>query len=149
MDKIIFEDLPSQNTPINAKNLNKLQDNVEKEFLLQEGQLENLTSHISDVSTNKLQKQLKMCTFDFEGNFYFDVDAYNEIGTIPSEYVPKNLEYVGGNLMYFIVQCSGMTVILQGKITNDGKIHIYVSSSFLDVIAGGVQIRIHTNWFTN
>lgn len=29
MDKIIFEDLPSQNTPINAESLNKLQENIE------------------------------------------------------------------------------------------------------------------------
>jgi len=29
MDKITFEDLPSENSPINAENMNKLQDNVE------------------------------------------------------------------------------------------------------------------------
>ena len=29
LEKIAFEDLPSTNTPINAKNLNKVQDNVE------------------------------------------------------------------------------------------------------------------------
>lgn len=29
MEKIIFEDLPSTNTPINAENLNKIQENVE------------------------------------------------------------------------------------------------------------------------
>ena len=30
MEKVIFEDLPSTNTPINANNLNKSQDNAEK-----------------------------------------------------------------------------------------------------------------------
>ena len=29
MEKIIFENLPSTNTPINASNLNQLQTNVE------------------------------------------------------------------------------------------------------------------------
>lgn len=29
MEKIIFEDLPSTNTPLNAENLNKIQDNIE------------------------------------------------------------------------------------------------------------------------
>lgn len=29
MEKIIFEDLPSTNTPINSTNLNQLQDNIE------------------------------------------------------------------------------------------------------------------------
>lgn len=32
MEKIIFEDLPSTNTPINAENLNKIQENVENEI---------------------------------------------------------------------------------------------------------------------
>lgn len=32
MEKIIFEDLPSTNTPLNAENLNKIQDNVENEI---------------------------------------------------------------------------------------------------------------------
>ena len=32
MEKIIFEDLPSTNTPLNAQNLNKIQDNVENEI---------------------------------------------------------------------------------------------------------------------
>lgn len=32
MKKIVFEDLPSQNTPINANNLNKMQDNIETEI---------------------------------------------------------------------------------------------------------------------
>ena len=32
MEKIIFENLPSTNTPINASNLNQLQTNVENEF---------------------------------------------------------------------------------------------------------------------
>lgn len=29
MEKIVFEDLPSTNTPLNAKNLNQLQENIE------------------------------------------------------------------------------------------------------------------------
>lgn len=32
MEKIIFEDLPSTKTPINATNLNKLQTNIENQF---------------------------------------------------------------------------------------------------------------------
>lgn len=32
MEKIIFEDLPSTNTPINANNLNQLQNNIENEI---------------------------------------------------------------------------------------------------------------------
>ena len=32
MKKIIFEDLPNTNTPINATNLNKLQENIEEEI---------------------------------------------------------------------------------------------------------------------
>lgn len=33
MEKIIFEDLPSTKTPLNAENLNKMQDNFEQEVL--------------------------------------------------------------------------------------------------------------------
>ena len=34
MDKINFENLPSTNTPINAENLNQMQDNIEQAFTL-------------------------------------------------------------------------------------------------------------------
>ena len=40
MDKINFEDLPSQNSPINAKNLNQVQANVEAELKTIEQALE-------------------------------------------------------------------------------------------------------------
>lgn len=49
MEKIIFEDLPSTKTPLNAENLNKMQDNVET--FIDEVQV-NIDEKIDELETN-------------------------------------------------------------------------------------------------
>ena len=127
----------------------EIENEIKKQYSIKESQIELFTTHIAhnEVSVNKLYKQLNMCTLDFEGNLYFDFDKYNEVGKIPEEFLPAVKNYDGDNSMYFMVNCSGMITILQGKITNDGTIYIYIATGQL----GGspINIRIHASWFTN
>lgn len=44
MEKINFENKPSTNTPINANNLNLLQDNIEDEFDIKDAEIGDLNS---------------------------------------------------------------------------------------------------------
>ena len=170
MEKINFKN--GQAPYINDTNLNKMQDKIENSFLytleststkdafsanqgrvlnekitiLEESQLDVSGSVCDNVVVNKLQKQLNMCTFDFEGNFNYTANAYNDVGVIPSDFLPKNTNYASDVLMYFIVNVSGMVNLCQGRITSEGKVQLYTDGSN---VSQGQQVRIHISWFTN
>lgn len=57
MTKITFEDLPSTNTPLNANNLNTLQDNVEDAIDDVAGDIPTVDSSTSTSSTNPVENQ--------------------------------------------------------------------------------------------
>lgn len=57
MTKIPFEDLPSTNTPLNANNLNTLQDNVEDAIDVVAGDIPTIDSSVSTSSTNPVENQ--------------------------------------------------------------------------------------------
>lgn len=120
---------------------------IKKEDNIKERQIEMYTTHIANCTVNKLYKQFNMCTLDFEGDLYYDVGTYNDLGKIPIEFLPKFKNYVGDSSMYFMVNCRGMTAILQGRILADGTIQIYVENG--QIAINGIGIRIHTSWFTN
>lgn len=60
MEKIIFEDLPSTNTPINANNLNQLQNNVEN--AIPQTLNENSTSTTDTYSVNYINNHFGVYT---------------------------------------------------------------------------------------
>lgn len=57
MTKIPFEDLPSTNTPLNASNMNQLQDNVEDAIDIVAGDIPTIDSSVSTSSTNPVENQ--------------------------------------------------------------------------------------------
>ena len=57
MTKITFKDLPDTSTPLNANNLNTLQDNVENAITLVEGDIPTIDNSVSTSSTNGVENQ--------------------------------------------------------------------------------------------
>lgn len=75
MEKIIFEDLPSTKTPLNAENLNKIQTNVEDEFnkigTIYE-QSNNSVNCIANTSNNLVSITLPAGTYIITSSFRYD-----------------------------------------------------------------------------
>ena len=71
MTKITFKDLPDTSTPLNANNLNTLQDNVENAISVVAGDIPTIDSSVSTSSTNPIENQAIT-------NY---VDEIEEIGT--------------------------------------------------------------------
>lgn len=85
MEKINFESLPSTNTPINAENLNKIQDNVEKAI---PEIVDNLTT---DDATKVLSaKQGKALNEKIEGTVVYE----NSSGSTGNITLTKSIESV-------------------------------------------------------
>ena len=57
MTKITFKDLPDTSTPLNASNLNTLQDNVENAISVVAGDIPTIDSSVSTSSTNPVENQ--------------------------------------------------------------------------------------------
>lgn len=57
MTKITFKDLPDTSTPLNASNLNTLQDNVENAINTVAGDIPTIDSLVSTSSTNPVENQ--------------------------------------------------------------------------------------------
>lgn len=57
MTKITFKDLPDTSTPLNASNLNTLQDNVENAINTVAGDIPTIDSSVSTSSTNGVENQ--------------------------------------------------------------------------------------------
>ena len=52
MEKIFFEDLPSTKTPLNAENLNKIQENVETAINETDTNLKTLINGVVESGSN-------------------------------------------------------------------------------------------------
>lgn len=75
MEKIVFEDLPSTKTPLNAENLNKIQTNVEDEFnkigTIYE-QSNNSVNCIANTNNNLVSITLPAGTYIITSGFRYD-----------------------------------------------------------------------------
>lgn len=77
MTKITFKDLPDTSTPLNASNLNTLQDNVENAINVVAGDIPTIDSSVSTSSTNPVENQAITNYVDSEIS-----DVNNDITTI-------------------------------------------------------------------
>ena len=102
------------------------------------------------IYSNKLRKQNKMVTLDFEGYATNFVDGYNLVGTIPSEYLPKTVGYYTDVLMYFNCVVAGMNAVVQGKISSTGEVLVFSKADYWPVgyMDNNLAFRIHESWFT-
>lgn len=90
MDKINFQNLPSTETPINADNLNKLQDNVENAI----GVVDDKVSHIDfellqDANNLKIYRYGDLVIGHIENLVNDTISAYTAIATINSDVASK------------------------------------------------------------
>lgn len=72
MEKIIFENYPSTETPISATNLNKVQENAE--------------TSINEAKMKLLEVGFNIDTIKESGNY----GIYNATGTLPPEFTTEN-----------------------------------------------------------
>lgn len=102
------------------------------------------------IYVNKLRKQNKMVTLDFEGYATNFVDGYNLVGTIPTDYLPKTVGYYTDVLMYFNCVVAGMNAVVQGKISPEGEVLIHSKTDNWPVgyMDNNLAFRIHESWFT-
>ena len=123
-----------------------LQINKEQETI-EESQLDVTETTFQNITVNKIRKNLKVCTLDCEGNFYYTAGTYNKVGKIPTEFLPKDVNYSGEDtLMYFVATCAGMIKMCQGKIDGSGNVVLYTDGSN---VGNGQGVRIHTSWLIN
>lgn len=154
----------SGKAPINATNLNHIEDGIkslenyvfnteDKINSIIESELDMTNTRIGNLNVNKLRVQNKLVIFDFESYATNFQQGYNLVGKIPNEYVPKSSGYHEGNLMYFPVMISGMNRIAFGRITSAGNVEVYSdttnTSSQIGYVPTSLHIRIHTSWFTD
>ena len=120
MEKIIFEDLPSTKTPLNAENLNKIQENVETAINETNTNLKTLINGVVESGSNDNgnwikfadgtmicygDKNLSPITVDVAwGSMYESANKY-DLGSFPQEFkaVPS----------LSIIQKDGATVWLE------------------------------------
>lgn len=78
MTKIQFKNLPDTTTPLNAENLNTLQDNVETAIGVVENEIPTLDSSVSTSSTNGVENQAITNYVDSEiGDVETEITAIN------------------------------------------------------------------------
>lgn len=132
MEKIIFEDLPSTKTPLNAENLNKIQDSIEKEI-----------NEINEKNEYSIQEQkigkwidgkpIYRKTFNYSNALTNDTD--NEIGRIENIDVPVNIygtaKFVDGE--YFMLPRVANT----NTSSLEWAIDIKIANNIVYVIKGG------------
>lgn len=166
MTKITFEDLPSTNTPINASNLNAVQDNVDTAKLDKTGGTISgnlavtgtLTQNNKDVLTetsgswtpviNTLEEALPTITYTSQ------IGHYEKIGKIVfiNFYIRGKITALNGTNNYGII--TGLPFTIDSSIRIDGNIAITIGEIY-DLIndmhdpklwlGGSNYIRIQNN----
>lgn len=130
MTKITFKDLPDTSTPLNANNLNTLQDNVENAIDTVAGDIPTIDSSVSTSSTNPVENQAITIYVDNEiqdAKDYTDAEVGKLQITGNGTIVPQEL--TNGTCAYFKV---GKLVVLtiadlygnSSQITGDGTVLI-------------------------
>lgn len=105
MEKIIFEDLPSTKTPLNAENLNKIQENIENAIngIVESGSNENGT-YIKFADGTMICMQnfvLTVAITNSEGNGYY-ARVESEIPNYPQTFTKiyyANVSLFNNNIM--------------------------------------------------
>ena len=85
MTKITFKNLPDTSTPLNASNLNTLQDNVENAINVVAGDIPTIDSSVSTSSTNPVENQAITNYVDSEIS-----DVNNDISDIQNDITAIN-----------------------------------------------------------
>lgn len=114
MDKIVFEDLPSKNTPLNAENLNKLQQNIEDAIRINTGIKELVGTSDNPIDLNDIT----------------DVGIYKVV-----EEFYTNAYYVSNLKPSFMLFVTGSpaTILTQAIITASGlaiRTRVYLEGSY-------------------
>lgn len=93
MEKVIFEDLPSTNTPINASNLNLVQDNVENEINGITDKIVTETSYTNPFHGCYIRKYNGFVEMKIDGlSASISMEAWkwsSVLGKLPEGYRPK------------------------------------------------------------
>ena len=93
MEKIIFEDLPSTNTPLNASNLNKIQENVENNI----NEINNKFNYSTEekvIGTWIDGKKLYRKTFRIEN---IAIKNYLDISDVDTIYINEGPSFITWN----------------------------------------------------
>lgn len=107
MEKINFENLPSTNTPINANNLNQLQNNVEEAIDLVHPIGAVLITNANTNPSSKLGGTWKLINKEFSSTKNSDTGSGN--------YFNKNTTNVGDYGLYFVRNGNSIDVRLMVK----------------------------------
>ena len=133
MEKIIFENFPSTNTPVNAENLNKIQNNVEKKFINIESNLEDsnwikptLINGVAGTNNYELAYRKKSGIVFLKG--IVTLSDVGDIFTLPEGYRPSGYIRVitnsgnsVSNLNCIRISPDGIVSLRTTSNTNDSK----------------------------
>lgn len=138
----------TSNSTVNAPSIHTINENL---VSITESQLDVSDTKCTQILANKLRKQNKLVTLDFEAFATNFENGYNLAGTISSEYLPMSSGYNDDVLCYFTCPISGLGRIIMGRITNTGRVEIYNDTADTTVRVGYIpnelSFRIHTSWF--
>lgn len=113
MEKIIFEDLPSTKTPLNASNLNQIQENVEVAINELKQEIINVTGNFINVKKNSTQS-ISANTYT---NIVWDIETYNDT---------NGLLVLNNNKISLTSGTHNLLVIIQTQNTNAANKGIYL-----------------------
>lgn len=137
MTKIEFKNLPDTSTPLNAENLNALQDNVETAIGVVENEIPTLDSSVSTSSTNGVENQAITNYVDSEIG-----DVENEITTINGKLQDSGWidmsNYI--NTTYFAPRPNHIP-----KVRKIGKVCYWQGAVYCHTNVGGNQATLFSN----
>lgn len=135
----------------NKNNEEVIPDSIVKLQQISESQLDVSSTNCGEILANKLRKQNKMITLDFEAYAKNFVSGYNTIGSIPSKYLPQSSGYFTDVLLYFNCVVAGMNRIIAGRITSSGNVEVWSNAEDttgkVGYIPNDIAFRIHESWF--
>lgn len=123
MKKINFENLPSTNTPINATNLNLMQDNFEEAITAQD--ITDELVYPTEYSSTKIKFYKFGSLIHLEGTITVgsNITSGQAVLSIPTEYAPKvsnNFAVVGGG-----------GTLYPASLSSSGNLVVYGETSWL------------------
>ena len=141
MDKIVFEDLPSKNTPINAKFLNQLQDNFEK-ALINCGEIAKMEGTAeTPINANNL---IEVGIYRITGTVEYDSEG-NIISTgLKNFYIPKlnnisNWAKNNQSLDFILIVTSNSKIQDNETLESDWEWHFIITQTM--ILDGQIYIR--------
>lgn len=145
MEKIQFENLPSTNTPINADNLNLLQDNVENEF-------NNITN--SKIVFEQSYKSTDAQDIEIDASDYLFYEVLYQCGQYDGIQTTGKIPIGKQTQLLRIVSASGWYIGRRDIIVSSSKITIsnctyYPVNSTTEVNNNGMAVPLKITLYKN